>query len=93
MVLQLKTGGVVAGPNAVAKYLAGLREDLALLGCTDFEEATVEQWVEFCWHELEVVCGACTLPARAGEPAFDKDAVCMRTRFVSVCLCQCICQS
>lgn len=77
LVLQLKTPGsesLVVGPNAVARYLAGLHED-SMLGSTDFQEANVDQWLEFCWHELEVVCGACLFPPRAGEPAFDKDMV------------------
>jgi asparaginyl-tRNA synthetase len=75
LVLELKNGSRIIGPSAVARYIAGLREDIMMLGSTDFEEATVDQWVEFCWHELEVVCGACLLPARAGEPAFDKKQV------------------
>jgi len=68
-------GLCVSGPNACARYLCGLREDLGLMGGTDFEAAKVEQWLDFSWHELEVVLVACTTPASEDEPAVDEQAL------------------
>jgi hypothetical protein len=77
VVLALPNGaGCVAGAGAASRYLAGLRDDLEVLGCGEgFGPAKVDQWVDFVWHEVEVVVGAVLLPARAGEPPFDAKQV------------------
>ena len=37
--------------------------------------AKVDQWVDFVWHEIEVVVGAVLVPARDGEPPFNAKQV------------------
>lgn len=74
-VLECAEGRIGGTANAIVRYLAGLRPDLELLGATEFAEARVETWLEFCWYELEVPIAAVVLPARQGEAEFDPKAV------------------
>ena len=63
--------GMLTQTNSIMRYLASLRPDVALLGASDFDEAKVDQWAEFCWFELETLVGALTMPPQDGEPPFD----------------------
>jgi len=46
--------GVITESNAIARYVARLRNDTGLYGRTFFESAKVDQWVDFCSHNLEL---------------------------------------
>lgn len=70
-VLQTKEG-YLTQTKAIARYLAGLRPDLGLAGASEADEPFVDQWMEFCWYELEVLLGALLLPSTA---EFDPKAV------------------
>ena len=63
--------GMLTQTNTILRYLATLRPDVGLLGATEFDEAKVDQWAEFCWFELECLVGALTMPQQKGEPPFD----------------------
>ena len=74
--LDCRGGGRIGGTTyTVLRFLSGVRPDLVLSGSTDFEKATVENWLGFCWSELEVLLAAVALPSRAGEVAFDASQV------------------
>jgi elongation factor 1-gamma len=49
------------GASSIARHLARLVRDTDLLGCTFFESALVEQWVDFSSYELEPMCVVLTL--------------------------------
>ena len=39
--------------NAIARYVARLRQDTNLYGPSFFESAKVDQWIDFCANEIE----------------------------------------
>lgn len=51
-VLETPQGSVFES-NAIARYVARLRQDNDLFGTSTFESGQVEQWIEFSAHELE----------------------------------------
>jgi elongation factor 1-gamma len=54
--LQTATGSLTES-NAIARYVARMRADTGLFGATFFESAEVDQWVDFCSHNIELpVC-------------------------------------
>jgi len=46
--------GSISESNSIARYIARMRRDTELIGATLFEEALVDQWIEFCSHDLEL---------------------------------------
>jgi glutathione S-transferase len=44
--------------GAIAKYIARLRPDTGLMGVNFFQQAQIEQWIDFCSFEIEVSRGA-----------------------------------
>ena len=52
-VLVLEDGSAVPRTNAILRTLASLREDLSLRGYTTFDEAAVEQWLDWAFYQLE----------------------------------------
>ena len=54
--------GTINEPNAIARYVARLRPDTELLGRTFFEQAIVDQWIEFAKAELELPVGMWIYP-------------------------------
>ena len=52
-VLETKAGSIFES-NAIARYVARIRADTGLYGATLFESAQVDQWVDFCSHNLEL---------------------------------------
>jgi len=46
--------GVIFESNAIARYVARLRNDIGLYGATFQQSGQVDSWVDFCTHELEV---------------------------------------
>jgi len=54
--------------GAIARYVAGLRRDTELLGCSFFDSAQVDSWVDFCGHELELPATVWFYPALGYMP-------------------------
>jgi len=52
-VLETPSGSICES-NSIARYIARMRRDTELIGATLFEEALVDQWIEFCSHDLEL---------------------------------------
>ena len=51
----LKTAhGSIFESNAIARYVARLRQDTGLYGATFFESAEVDQWVDFNNNSIEL---------------------------------------
>src|SRR5207253_814315 len=46
--------GCIFESNAIARYVARLRQDTGLYGQCFFESAEVDQWVDFSAHNLEI---------------------------------------
>jgi glutathione S-transferase len=46
--------GCIFSTNAIARYLAGIRRDVGLAGQNLLEAGTVDSWVEYSVHQLEV---------------------------------------
>jgi len=46
--------GAICESNSIARYVARMRRDTELIGATLFEEAQVDQWIEFCSKDLEL---------------------------------------
>jgi len=46
--------GAIFESNAIARYIARIRNDKMLYGKTFFESGQVDQWIDFSSHELEV---------------------------------------
>lgn len=42
--------------NAIARYVARIRQDTELCGKSFFDSASVDSWVDFCAYELELGC-------------------------------------
>lgn len=73
-VLVTKDGSLTQ-TSTILRYLAELRPDLTLSGATGFEQAMVNQWLEFCWFELEVLVGALTIRPDESEGTFDPASI------------------
>jgi len=56
-VLELEQGQCIFSTNAIARYVAAIRRDLALYGQNLTEAGQIDSWVEFSTHELEVPLG------------------------------------
>mmetsp|Transcript_27981 Transcript_27981/g.80534 ORF Transcript_27981/g.80534 Transcript_27981/m.80534 type:complete len:364 (+) Transcript_27981:72-1163(+) len=52
--LETNDGSTIFGSNAIARYVARIRNDTALMGATFVDSGLVDSWVDFCVHELEV---------------------------------------
>jgi len=52
-VLELPNGQTLFESNAIARYVARLRNDTGLLGFTAVEQGKVDQWIDFSQNELE----------------------------------------
>jgi len=46
--------GCLFSTNAIARYLAGIRRDVGLAGQNLLEAGTIDSWVEYSVHQLEV---------------------------------------
>lgn len=46
--------GCIFTSNAIARYVARCRADTALFGKSFDDEGSIDSWLEFCTHELEV---------------------------------------
>jgi glutathione S-transferase len=51
---QKHKGDVIFTSASIARYIAGLRTDTYLMGSSWLEEASINQWVDWCGAELEV---------------------------------------
>jgi elongation factor 1-gamma len=51
--MQTPQGGLCES-NAIARYVARMRADTGLMGATFFESAEVDQWIDFCSHNIEL---------------------------------------
>jgi len=51
--LQTPQGSVFES-NAIARYIARMRQDTGLMGATFFESAEVDQWIDFCSNNIEL---------------------------------------
>lgn len=54
--------GCIFESNAIARYVARLRNDANLMGASNFEQGQVDQWLEFCTNELEPARGIWLYP-------------------------------
>lgn len=52
-VLNTPSGSIFES-NAIARYVARMRRDTELYGCSFFESAQVDSWIDFCSHDLEL---------------------------------------
>ncbi|KAJ8599811.1 hypothetical protein CTAYLR_004005 [Chrysophaeum taylorii] len=71
-VLETKEGPITQS-YAVIRYLAGLSPQSGLYGSTAYEEATVDQWLEFCVLEVETAVVAAIEHGKVVEPAARAD--------------------
>lgn len=62
-VLVLPTGHPVARTHAIMRALAGLADHLSLAGYSVFEEASVDQWLNWTFFELEPLAMVLTVKA------------------------------
>ena len=46
--------GSITESNAIARYVARLRQDTGLYGATFFESAQVDSWIDFTSHDIEL---------------------------------------
>jgi len=46
--------GCIFESNAIARYIARMRNDTELYGATFFESGQIDSWIDFCAHELEL---------------------------------------
>ena len=67
------SNGVLFESNAIARYIATLRNDTALTGNGFVEAALVDQWCDFCAHQLELPACVWFYPV-AGYMPFQKAA-------------------
>lgn len=67
-VLQTATGSIFES-NAIARFVAGLRPDLGLLGANYLESAQVDSWVAFSTNELELPASLWYYPVLGTIPA------------------------
>lgn len=52
-VLETKAGSIFES-NAIARYVARIRQDTGLTGASFLESAQVDSWVDFCSHDIEL---------------------------------------
>lgn len=60
--------GSIFESNAIARYVARLRPDLGLYGQSFFESGLVDQWMDFCAHEIDVPMGCWLYPVLGISP-------------------------
>jgi len=65
--------GAIFESNAIARYVARLRQDTNLYGASFFESAQVDQWIDFCANELEPTRAIWLFPL-SGYMQYDADA-------------------
>lgn len=53
-VLETSKGSIFES-NAIARYVARIRNDTELYGTSFFESAQVDSWIDFCSHDIELV--------------------------------------
>lgn len=53
-ILELSDGTVVFSSQASARYLAGLRHDVGLLGQSQSDAAGVDAWMDWCAADVEL---------------------------------------
>jgi len=46
--------GCIFSTNAIARYVARMRRDTGVYGRTFIDSGSIDGWIEFCQHELEV---------------------------------------
>ena len=73
--LLLTPAGVVPRTNAIVRYICGLREDAGLLGATLFDEAAVDQWLEWSATSLELLVVTLVTPAASFPPGVAPAAI------------------
>jgi elongation factor 1-gamma len=61
--------GSLTESNAIARYVAGLRQDTDLTGTSFFASAQVDSWVSFCSNDLELPATLWTYPVLGYIPA------------------------
>ena len=54
--------GSLTESSAIARYIAGLKQDTDLTGASYFDSAKVDSWVSFCATQLELPCTLWTYP-------------------------------
>jgi len=65
--------GCIFESNAIARYVARLRQDTDLYGLSFFESAQVDQWIDFSANELEPTRAIWLFPV-LGYMQFDQEA-------------------
>lgn len=65
--------GCIFESGAIARYVARLRSDSNLLGATNFQQAQVDQWIDFCNNEVEPARGIWIYPIQ-GYIAYNEKA-------------------
>ena len=60
--------GFVCGANAILRYVARLNPSHDLIGRSALEEASVDQWLETVWNEIEVTAYLLKLDAKDQAP-------------------------
>lgn len=55
--IQAKKSGAITrifSSQAIARYIAGIRRDTALVGSNFIEQAHIDSWLDFCAQDLEL---------------------------------------
>lgn len=70
----LDAGGTkIFSSHSAARYIASIRRDTGLLGTTLVEAATIDSWMDWCSHELELPSCVWFYPV-AGYMPFNQSA-------------------
>eukprot|EP01083_Nonionella_stella_P174525 605293_1 len=77
--------GCVFESKAILRHVARQSPRGDLIGCSSYEQTLVDQWVEFCSHELEVPRNVWLLPV-TGAIKFDRKAAKAARQEVQKCL-------
>jgi len=48
------SNGVIFESNAIARFISGLRTDTELLGCSFYQKAAIDAWVDFSANDIEM---------------------------------------
>ena len=72
-VLILPNGTPLFSSHAISRFVAGLRRDTGLIGASLQDQASVDAWMDFASHELELPACVWFYPA-AGYMPFNKQA-------------------
>lgn len=67
--LETANGQFIFESNAIARYVARLRNDTGLYGANFDESGTVDSWVDFCANEMELSAALWVYPVLGMTPA------------------------